>query len=173
MMMKRTLLRNHSSSRRLNTILCNNSNIINNKRIPKRPITTSGIQIHEQGDRDVLNYRETIKLPSLKKGEILVKNEYIGVNFIDTYHRGGLYPVSLPFIPGVEGAGVVVAVGDHDGCIDDDDGCIEDDNNTKHQFKIGEKVAYFVGPLGGGYARETIVPVKDAVSLENKKITTK
>jgi NADPH2:quinone reductase len=72
---------------------------------------------------------------------VLVKNEAIGVNFVDTQHRAGLYyPVALPLIPGIEAAGVVEAVGP-----------------LVTEFMVGDRVGY-AGYMGGVYAEYTVVP---------------
>jgi NADPH2:quinone reductase len=68
------------------------------------------IRVHEFGGPEVLRL-ETVDDPVPGPGEALVRLEAIGVNFIETYHRRGLYKVPLPFTPGSEGAGTVVAVG--------------------------------------------------------------
>ena len=73
--------------------------------------TTRAIRIHELGGPEVLR-REEVALPEPGPGEVLVRHEAVGLNFIDTYHRSGLYPVpSLPAVIGMEAAGVVEAVG--------------------------------------------------------------
>ena len=59
----------------------------------------------------MLSYEEKAPVPVLGDNEVLVKNVAAGLNFIDTYHRTGLYPMPLPFVPGREGAGTVQAVG--------------------------------------------------------------
>ena len=64
------------------------------------------------GDAHALKIENDYPTPQLKPGQVIVKNEYAGVNFIDTYHRKGLYPRDLPFIGGQEGGGHVVAVSD-------------------------------------------------------------
>lgn len=71
-----------------------------------------GIQVDEHGGPEALGYRE---LPDPVAGEdgMVVRLVAAGVNFLDTYHRTGLYPTEPPFTPGVEGAGVVVEVGRH------------------------------------------------------------
>ncbi len=69
------------------------------------------IRVHETGGPEVMQY-ETVPDPAPAAGEALVKMEFIGVNFIEIYYRKGLYKSPLPFIPGTEGAGTVVAVGD-------------------------------------------------------------
>ena len=68
------------------------------------------IQIERAGGPEVMHLVD-VELPSLAPGEVRVRHAAIGINFIDTYHRSGLYPVPLPAILGSEGAGVVEAVG--------------------------------------------------------------
>ena len=104
------------------------------------------IRIHKTGGPEVLQV-EDITLPQPGPGELLVKNRAIGLNFVDTYFRSGLYPVpQMPFVPGNEGAGEVLAVGP---------------NVT--EFKPGDRVAY-VATLGS-YAEERIVAVNSTVPL--------
>jgi NADPH2:quinone reductase len=69
------------------------------------------IVIEQTGGPEVLRYRDT-PAPELKSGEVLVRLAAAGVNYIDTYHRGGLYPVRLPFTLGLEGAGMVERIGE-------------------------------------------------------------
>ena len=69
-----------------------------------------GIQIRQTGGPEVLEWAE-LDDPEPGDGELAVRVEAAGLNFIDTYHRQGLYPMDLPFVPGVEGAGTVTAVG--------------------------------------------------------------
>src|SRR5271167_4664396 len=70
-----------------------------------------GIQVAELGGPEVLSYVQMSK-PTPRAGEVLIKAEAIGVNFIDTYFRTGLYPRELPFVLGAEVADTVEAVGD-------------------------------------------------------------
>jgi NADPH:quinone reductase len=74
-------------------------------------VTMHAIEVAEIGGPEVLSYVEKPQ-PSPGPGEVLIKAEAIGVNFIDTYVRSGLYPRDLPFVPGTEVAGTVAAVGD-------------------------------------------------------------
>ncbi|HLG17259.1 MAG TPA: quinone oxidoreductase [Blastocatellia bacterium] len=110
------------------------------------------IIIQRTGGPEVLTYQET-DTPRPKAGEALVKLHAIGVNYIDVYHRTGLYPVPLPFIPGMEGAGTVEAVGD---------GVTE--------VQVGDRVAYAM--TIGSYADYAVVPawrlvkLPDAISME-------
>lgn len=104
------------------------------------------IRVHKVGGPEVLQV-EDITLPQPGPGELLVKNRAIGLNFIDTYFRTGLYPVpQMPFVPGNEAAGEVLAVGP---------GVTE--------FKPGDRVAY-VATLGS-YAEERVVAVNSTVAL--------
>ncbi|KAL2256644.1 hypothetical protein VTK26DRAFT_1363 [Humicola hyalothermophila] len=74
------------------------------------PQTMSGILIEETGGIEVLKWKTDLPVPGLKEGEVLVRNEFIGVNYIDTYFRTGLYPSPLPLITGKEAAGTIVAL---------------------------------------------------------------
>lgn len=104
------------------------------------------IRIHKTGGPEVLQL-EDITLPAPGPGELRVRNHAIGLNFIDTYFRTGLYPApQMPFVPGNEAAGEVLAVGP---------------NVT--EFKPGDRVAY-VATLGS-YAEERNVAVNSTVSL--------
>ncbi|WP_455382131.1 quinone oxidoreductase family protein [Salinispira pacifica] len=69
------------------------------------------IIVEKTGGPEVLTYRDADD-PKAEKGEVVVKLSAIGVNFVDIYHRMGVYPTKMPFIPGQEGAGTVEAVGD-------------------------------------------------------------
>lgn len=69
-----------------------------------------GIQIRTTGGPEVLEWSD-LDDPAPAEGRLVVDVEAAGLNFIDTYHRGGLYPMEVPFVPGVEGAGVVTGVG--------------------------------------------------------------
>ena len=87
------------------------------------------IQVHEIGGPEKLCWENT-EIMEPGPTEVRVRNEAIGLNFVDTYYRSGLYTTSLPFTPGAEGAGTVEAVG------------------TKVKgFKPGDRVAY-ADPLG-------------------------
>src|SRR5881398_2840879 len=103
------------------------------------------IQVKQHGGREALEYVE-IETPKPVAGEALVKLEAIGVNFIDVYHRTGLYKLPLPFTPGSEGAGVVDAVGDGVDVV-----------------KVGDRVA-FAG-VRGAYAEYVIAPADKLVPL--------
>jgi len=111
------------------------------------PQTMKAIRIHTPGGVEALSF-DDIEVPKPSKGQILVQNKAAGLNFIDTYHRSGLYP--LPPLPtiGVEGAGVVVEVG-------------EDVND----FAVGDRVAYITRPPCGSYASFTTATAANAIRL--------
>jgi NADPH2:quinone reductase len=96
------------------------------------------VRIHQPGSADVLRY-EAVPLNEPGEGEVRIKIAAAGVNFIDVYHRTGLYPLNLPLTLGLEAAGVVDAVGP---AVDD--------------FKVGDKVAY--SSSQGAYAEYANVP---------------
>ena len=104
------------------------------------------IQIEALGGPDVLRVVDLPK-PTPKPGEILLAQAAIGINFIDTYHRTGLYPIKLPSGLGMEGAGLVEAVGD-----------------GVTRFKTGDRVAYASGPIGA-YAEFHVVNAERAVKV--------
>jgi NADPH:quinone reductase len=103
------------------------------------------IRIHQNGGPEVLKW-ESVDVPAPGPGQVRLKQHAVGVNYIDTYQRSGLYKMPLPFAPGSEGAGEVVAVGP--GVTD---------------FKVGDRGAY-AGALGG-YADERVMPADRLVKL--------
>ncbi|MES0046909.1 MULTISPECIES: quinone oxidoreductase [unclassified Mesorhizobium] len=104
------------------------------------------IRVHRHGGPDVLAY-EDVDIGQPGPGEVRVRNRAVGLNFVDIYFRTGEYaPPALPFIPGNEGAGEIVAVGE-----------------GVSGFAPGDRVAY-VETLGG-YAEERIVPAHFVVHL--------
>lgn len=103
------------------------------------------IQLTEPGKADSLSLAE-LDVPQPGPGEVLIEVRAAGVNFIDTYQRGGLYPVDFPFTPGLECAGVVSAVGD---------------GVTQHV--AGDRVA--IGQGSGSYAEFRIAPADRTVAL--------
>jgi NADPH2:quinone reductase len=97
------------------------------------------------GGPEVLEWAE-VDDPSPQPDQVLVEVAAAGLNYIDTYHRSGLYPMSLPFIPGVEGAGTVSAVG----------------AEVTH-LEVGDMVAW-TGSLGS-YAEKAAVPARQAIKV--------
>lgn len=104
------------------------------------------IRIEKTGGPEVLELRE-VELPPPGPAQARIRHSVIGVNFIDTYHRSGLYPAPLPTGLGLEAAGVVEAVGA---------------NVTN--VKIGDRVGYCSGPMGA-YAEANNVPADRLVKL--------
>jgi NADPH2:quinone reductase len=103
------------------------------------------IVVSRTGGPEVLEYRQT-ENPQLKAGDALVRLEASGVNFIDVYHRTGLYKLPLPFVPGSEGAGIVEEVGANGAGI-----------------KKGDRVAW--ASVIGSYGQYAAVPAEKLVPL--------
>jgi NADPH2:quinone reductase len=109
---------------------------------------THAIRIHQTGGPEVLKWEE-VQVGDPGPGKLRIRQAAAGLNFIDVYHRSGLYPQRAPFTPGVEGAGTVDAVGDQ-----------------VHDFKPGDRVAY-AGPQGG-YAEERLIDADRVVKLPDE-----
>lgn len=108
---------------------------------------THAIRFQSYGDPSVMKWEE-VELAPPCPGEAQVRHRAVGLNFIDTYHRTGFYPVgNLPATPGLEGAGVVEAIGE---------GVTE--------VSVGQRVAYAGGPLGA-YAEMRNIPAERLVPL--------
>lgn len=103
------------------------------------------IQVAENGGPEVLRHVE-LPDPEPGPGELLVRTAAIGVNFIDTYIRTGRYPVTLPYVPGAEGTGEVVAVG-----------------ADVTEFAEGDTVAW--ADAAGSYAELAVVPAAKAIAV--------
>jgi NADPH:quinone reductase len=106
------------------------------------------IRVHQTGGPEVLKWEE-VEVGDPAPGQVKLRQEAAGLNFIDVYHRTGLYPQPLPFTPGVEGAGVVEAVGE--GVTD---------------LEVGDRVAYG-GPIGG-YAEQRLIDAGRLVKLPDQ-----
>jgi NADPH:quinone reductase len=106
------------------------------------------IRIHKTGRPDTLQWEE-VEVGEPGPGQVRIRQEAAGLNFIDVYHRNGLYKQQLPFTPGVEGAGVVDAVG-------------PEVTNVKE----GDRVAY-AGPIGG-YSEERLIDADRVVKLPDE-----
>jgi len=105
------------------------------------------IRMTTTGGPEVLEWCE-LDPPQAGPDDLLVRVHAAGLNFIDTYHRSGLYPVPLPYVPGVEGAGEVVAVGP---------------GAAAAGFGTGQRVAWTAVP--GSYAETVRVPARNAVPV--------
>ena len=113
----------------------------------------NAIRIYEYGGPEVLKYEE-VELPEPGQGEARVQHTAIGLNFIDTYHRTGLYPMEFPAGLGTEAAGVVDAVGP-----------------GVSEVRPGDRVVYTGMPPGAyasyrNYPASKLAPVPDAVTDE-------
>jgi NADPH:quinone reductase len=103
------------------------------------------IRAHQAGGPEVLSW-EAVEVGEPGPGEVRVRHHAVGLNYIDVYHRTGLYPQHLPFTPGVEGAGTVEALGP-----------------DVTVLSVGDRVAY-AGPLGS-YSEERLIDADRLVKL--------
>jgi NADPH2:quinone reductase len=103
------------------------------------------IRVHETGGPEVLKWEE-VQVGEPGPGQVRLRQEAAGLNFIDVYHRTGLYKQEMPFTPGVEGAGIVDAVG-----------------SGVSNVQPGDRVAY-AGPVGG-YAEQRLIAADRLVKL--------
>jgi len=110
---------------------------------------TRVVKIDKTGGPEVLKF-ETITLGKPGPDEVVIEHKAIGLNFIDTYHRSGLYPLELPSGIGGEASGVIKEVG-----------------SKVKDFSLGDKVAYSGAPLGA-YSSERIYPTKNLVKIPDE-----
>ncbi|TCP46221.1 NADPH2:quinone reductase [Tamaricihabitans halophyticus] len=106
---------------------------------------TNAIQVRSTGGPEVLEFGEA-ESASAGPHELAVEVAAAGVNFIDTYQRGGVYPMNLPFVPGMEGAGRVIEVG-----------------SEVADFLPGDRVCW--SQTKGSYAERAVIPASDAVRV--------
>ena len=109
---------------------------------------TNAIRVSRTGGPHVLEWQEA-EVGEPGPGQVKLRQEAVGLNYIDVYHRTGLYPQPLPFTPGVEGAGIVDRVGD-----------------GVTTVKPGDRVAY-AGPIGS-YAEERLIDADRLVKLPTR-----
>jgi NADPH2:quinone reductase len=107
---------------------------------------TRAIRIHKNGPPSVMKW-EDIDLGNPGKGEVRLRHNAVGLNFIDTYFRAGLYPAPMPLVLGSEGAGIVEAVG-----------------RGVTGLKTGDRVAYAGGPIGS-YAEQRNIPAEILIKI--------
>ena len=105
----------------------------------------NAIQVEQSGGPEVLRWC-AVDVGDPGPGQVRLRHNAVGLNYIDVYHRTGLYPQPLPFIPGVEGAGVVKAVG-----------------AGVTSVSVGDRVAY-AGPIGS-YAEARLIDASHLVPL--------
>jgi len=106
------------------------------------------VKIEKTGEPEVLKF-ETIKLDKPAPDEVLIEHKAIGLNFIDTYHRSGLYPLNLPSGIGAEASGIIKEIG-----------------SRVKDFSAGDSIAY-AGPPLGSYASDRNYPTKNLVKIPN------
>ena len=111
------------------------------------------IEINKTGGAEVLEIKD-ITLSKPGPEEVTIEQKAIGLNYIDTYHRSGLYPLKLPISLGLEGAGIITDKGE----------------NVKN-FKVGDKISYAGIPLGSysthrNYPTKNLVKVPENIDLE-------
>ena len=109
--------------------------------------------INNTGGPEVLEIKD-ISLDKPGPDQVTIEQKAIGLNYIDTYHRSGLYPLTLPIGLGLEGAGIITDVGEN-----------------VRDFKVGDKISYAGIPLGSysthrNYPTKNLVKVPDAIDLE-------
>ena len=107
------------------------------------------VLVQSYGGIESLHYTD-IPIPECPPGHILIRNQYSGLNFIDTYHRSGLYPREVPFVLGQEGGGVIAAIPEGDEAV------------LRSGLKVGDRVVY--GSFGS-YAEFTSVPLDKVVPV--------
>jgi NADPH2:quinone reductase len=108
-------------------------------------MSNHAIHIHHTGGPEVLQWEE-VPLPALGATDVRLRHTAVGLNFIDVYHRTGLYPLPLPAVPGMEAAGVVEAVGE-----------------AVSDVKVGDRVAY--AGVMGAYAEQRVIASDRVVRL--------
>ena len=111
------------------------------------------VELNKPGGPEAIQFKD-INLKKPADGEVTIEQKAIGLNYIDTYHRSGLYPLKYPTGIGLEGAGIITEIG------------------TKvDNFKIGDRVAYASVPLGSysthrNYPAKNLVKVPDDIDLD-------
>ncbi|KAG2025617.1 hypothetical protein GB937_002873 [Aspergillus fischeri] len=111
------------------------------------PTAMKAVLVEKTGGPEVLDFKTDYPVPAPQEGQLLVKNNISGINYIDTYFRTGLYPAPKPEVLGREGAGTVVALGP---------------GPNHYNFQVGDRVAWL---STGGYAEYTAVPAAKAVKI--------
>ena len=107
---------------------------------------THAIRFHQTGGPEVLKW-ESVEVGEPGPGQVRLQHRSVGLNYIDVYHRSGLYPVPLPAILGLEAAGVVEAIGP-----------------DVTEVRVGDRVAYASGPMGA-YTEARLMPANRLVII--------
>ncbi|KAE9379841.1 NAD(P)-binding protein [Stipitochalara longipes BDJ] len=113
------------------------------------PTNMKGVIIERTGGVEVLQYKTDLPVPACKEGEVLIKNDYVGVNFRDINFRSGLYPAPKPYILGCEGEGTVVSIGFSD---------------STNMLQLGDHVVW-LNPSNGGYAEYSVCPISKVARI--------
>jgi NADPH2:quinone reductase len=111
---------------------------------PDTPIYA--IRIHEHGGPEMMKW-EMVEVGAPGPGEVRIRHTAVGLNYIDTYHRTGMYKIPMPTVLGREGAGVIEAVG-----------------ANVNDLKVGDRVAYASSPIGS-YAEARLMPAERVVKV--------
>ena len=111
---------------------------------PDTPV--HAIRIHEHGGPEMMKW-EIVEVGAPGPGEVRIKHTAVGLNYIDTYHRTGMYKIPMPTVLGREGAGVIEAVG-----------------ANVNDLKVGDRVAYASSPIGS-YAEARLMPAERVVKV--------
>ena len=115
---------------------------------------TKAIRIYENGGPEVLKW-EDVNVSKPGKGEVIIETRAVGLNFIDTYHRSGLYPLpSIPICPGLEASGEIIDIG-----------------SSVKNFSVGDKVCYASPPLGAyceirDFPEENLIKIPEYISTD-------
>jgi len=107
---------------------------------------TNAIRVNKQGGPEEMRWEE-VALPEIQKDDVLIKHTAIGLNYIDTYHRSGLYPMPVPLTLGIEGAGIIIEAGEN-----------------VNDLNVGDRVAY-ASPPTGSYAEAKVMPADRLVKI--------
>ena len=107
---------------------------------------TNAIRVNKQGGPEEMRWEE-VALPEMQKDDVLIKHTAIGLNYIDTYHRSGLYPMPVPLTLGIEGAGIIIEAGEN-----------------VNDLNVGDRVAY-ASPPTGSYAEAKVMPADRLVKI--------
>jgi len=107
----------------------------------------NGIVIDEPGDSSRMQFQTNIPTPSPAQGQVIVRNEFVGVNYMDTHFRAGRYKATYPLVLGGEAAGTVAAV----------------HSSVAERYKPGDRVAYIC--TNGAYAQYTKVPATQLMRI--------
>jgi NADPH:quinone reductase len=128
-----------------NTTLTGHESSYEKQTMKAVPSRMKAIVVREYGGPSTLSYDTNVSSPELKENHVIVRNIYAGINFIDTYHRKGLYPRTLPFVAGQEAGGVIADILPSD---------------VSYGFNIGDRVVYSTLET---YSEYSLVPISKLI----------